>query len=308
MPRIVASNVRETTAVTSTGAATLLGVRAPGRTFSSVMSVGDTCYYGIFHTTLNEWEIGLGTYSGANTLTRTTVLESSDGNSVVNFSAGTKNVEIVSPAKEVMGPELNVFKNNFNEPVNAVAMTANSMFLFPLPYGMPFPGNMTAETMRIGFTHNLTVTSSYASTLRVGLFVLSNSTQLSLINSASSTWSQSGNANNTQSYNGPRFVNIVSSQWSTTPKMYYGEEYYMGIVVSTAGVNTASFQIISAGRSGVSGFLNSASNTSHKFDFFHGIVGTANIPSSVAHSAVSANNNYGIATPVVMIHQGIQSA
>jgi hypothetical protein len=64
------------------------------------MSVGDTCYYSIQGQTTSEWEVGLGTYSSANTLTRTTVYSSSNAGSAVTFSAGTKNVMIVMTASK----------------------------------------------------------------------------------------------------------------------------------------------------------------------------------------------------------------
>jgi hypothetical protein len=41
--------------------------------------------------------VGVGTYSGTNTLTRTTVLESTNANAAVNFAAGTKDVIMVFP-------------------------------------------------------------------------------------------------------------------------------------------------------------------------------------------------------------------
>ena len=46
-----------------------------------------------------EWEVGIGTYtSSGTTLSRTTVLSSSNSGSLVNFSAGTKNVFVTYPA------------------------------------------------------------------------------------------------------------------------------------------------------------------------------------------------------------------
>jgi len=84
--------VQETSTTTGTGALTLLGAVPSYQAFSAVMSIGDTCYYGIANQGANEWETGLGTYSGLNTLTRTTPIESSNGGAAVNFSAGTKNV------------------------------------------------------------------------------------------------------------------------------------------------------------------------------------------------------------------------
>lgn len=95
MAFVIADRVWDTSTTTGTGALTLTG-SAPNnfRAFSAVLSVGDTCYYSIRNQAANEWEDGLGTYSGANTLTRTTVYASSNSNSAVTLSAGTKDVFI----------------------------------------------------------------------------------------------------------------------------------------------------------------------------------------------------------------------
>jgi hypothetical protein len=69
------------------------------------MSVGDTCYYCIQNPTVGEWEIGVGTYSSANTLTRTTVISSSNAGSTVTFSAGSKDVFITLAASK--SPQVN---------------------------------------------------------------------------------------------------------------------------------------------------------------------------------------------------------
>lgn len=91
MAHIFEDRVRETTTTTGTGAITLAGAATGFRAFSSVMtSPSDTCYYAISGGA--EWETGLGTYSAANTLTRTTVYRSSNSNAAVSFSAGTKDV------------------------------------------------------------------------------------------------------------------------------------------------------------------------------------------------------------------------
>ena len=46
------------------------------------MSIGDTCYAAIENGA--AWEIGIYTYSAANTLTRTTVLKSSNSDALIN--------------------------------------------------------------------------------------------------------------------------------------------------------------------------------------------------------------------------------
>jgi hypothetical protein len=101
MPLIKADRVKETS--TSTGATTfaLAGAVTGFQAFSSVCSVGDTFFYVIDSDSGSEWETGLGTYSAANTLTRTTVYASSNSGSIVTFSAGTKNVYISLTRRQI---------------------------------------------------------------------------------------------------------------------------------------------------------------------------------------------------------------
>ena len=90
MAHITADRVRDTTTTTGTGALTVSGSAPSGySTFSGVLSTGDTFYYAVQHQAASEWEVGLGTYSSANTITRTTVYSSSNAGSAVNFSSGT---------------------------------------------------------------------------------------------------------------------------------------------------------------------------------------------------------------------------
>lgn len=99
MAHISEDRVLETSTTTGSGNFALAGAVTGYRTFASQMAVSDTCWYAIWGVDANgsptgEWEGGLGTYSATNTLTRTTVLESSNAGSVVTFSAGTKYVAI----------------------------------------------------------------------------------------------------------------------------------------------------------------------------------------------------------------------
>lgn len=99
MAHIVEDNVRESATTTGTGNFSLGGALNTGRAFSAALANGDTCHYAIHHATLNEWEVGLGTYqTSGNVLVRTTPLESSNAGAAVNFSAGTKSVESVFPS------------------------------------------------------------------------------------------------------------------------------------------------------------------------------------------------------------------
>jgi len=102
MAHIVADRVRDTATTTGTGAFTLAGTPPTGyRAVSSVCANADTFWYCIQHQSANEWEVGLGTSNGGTTLTRTTVLASSNGGAAVNFSSGTKDVFATHPATHI---------------------------------------------------------------------------------------------------------------------------------------------------------------------------------------------------------------
>ena len=103
MALVVADRVKETTTTTGTGAISLAGAATNFRTFSSVLSNADTTYYAIVDNANFAFEVGLGTYaSSGNTITRTTVLSSSNSNSAVNFGAGSKDVILTYPADKAV--------------------------------------------------------------------------------------------------------------------------------------------------------------------------------------------------------------
>jgi hypothetical protein len=96
---LLSDRVYETSATTGTGTFTLAGTTSGSVTFSSGVGNGNTCFYCAAHQTANEWEVGFGTVStGPDQLARTTVLRSTNSNSAVNFSAGTKDVFVIAPA------------------------------------------------------------------------------------------------------------------------------------------------------------------------------------------------------------------
>jgi hypothetical protein len=100
MALIVKDRVKETTTTTGTGTITLAGAAAGFQSFS-VIGNGNTTYYTIQGG--SEWEVGIGTYtSSGTTLSRTTVLSSSNSGNLVNFSAGTKEVFVTYPAGRII--------------------------------------------------------------------------------------------------------------------------------------------------------------------------------------------------------------
>ena len=100
MALILADRVKDTTTTAGTGTITLSGTAPTGFQNFSVIGDGNTTYYTIAGQGTSEWEVGIGTYtSSGTTLSRTTVLASSNSGSLVVFSAGTKDVFVTYPAE-----------------------------------------------------------------------------------------------------------------------------------------------------------------------------------------------------------------
>jgi hypothetical protein len=105
MALVVKDRVQETSTTIGTGTITLAGAVSGFQSFS-VIGNANTTYYAIVMG--SEWEVGLGTYtSSGTTLSRDTILESSNSGSAVNFSAGTKNVFVTYPAEKATYQDAN---------------------------------------------------------------------------------------------------------------------------------------------------------------------------------------------------------
>jgi len=103
MALVINNRVRELTSTTGTGAVTLGGAVGGFQTFAAGIGNDNTTYYAISLNSENEFEVGLGTLNGdSSTLTRTTVLESSNSDSAVDFSAGSKEVFCTLPAEKAV--------------------------------------------------------------------------------------------------------------------------------------------------------------------------------------------------------------
>lgn len=101
MALVLSDRVQESSTTTGTGAFTLAGAANGFQSFNSGVGNGNTTYYTIADSTNNAWEVGVGTYtsSGAS-LSRDTVLSSSNSGSLVNFGAGSKQVFVTYAASK----------------------------------------------------------------------------------------------------------------------------------------------------------------------------------------------------------------
>ena len=112
MALVVNDRVKETSVTTGTGTFTLDGALPGFETFSTAIGNTNTTYYSIVNEN-GEFEVGLGTV-GAGTLSRDTILSSSNSDAAVTFSAGTKNVFCTLPASKavILDSSGNIVANN----------------------------------------------------------------------------------------------------------------------------------------------------------------------------------------------------
>ena len=104
MALVLDDRVKETSTTTGTGTLNLSGAVSGFQTFVAGVGDGNTTYYAIVNRDESEWETGVGTVTDASTdtLARTTVIASSNSDSAVDFSAGTKDVFTTLPASKAV--------------------------------------------------------------------------------------------------------------------------------------------------------------------------------------------------------------
>ena len=150
MALVLADRVQETTTTTGTGTVTLAGAVTGYQSFAAVGN-GNTTYYTIADQTGTNWEVGIGTYTASGTtLSRTTVLASSNSGSLVNFGAGTKNVFVDYPAGKA------VFQDAVGTVTIPVLIVNSTTSTTP---------NLTFNASNSGFTSGATVANNYLQTV-----------------------------------------------------------------------------------------------------------------------------------------------
>jgi hypothetical protein len=106
MALVINDRVKETSTTTGTGTFNLAGAETGYESFVSGVGTGNTTYYAIELNAAGEWEVGIGTVTSGspNTLSRDTIISSSNSDAAVNFTSGTKNVFCTLPAKKTISP------------------------------------------------------------------------------------------------------------------------------------------------------------------------------------------------------------
>lgn len=123
MALVLSDRVKETTTTTGTGTYTLAGAVGGFESFASIGD-GNTTYYSCTDGT--DWEVGIGTYtSTGTTLARTTILQSSNSDAAVNWTAGTRTIFCTLPAEKIVNKDnLQTEGNAYFDPLGeAVALS-----------------------------------------------------------------------------------------------------------------------------------------------------------------------------------------
>jgi len=106
MALVINDRVKETSTTTGTGTFNLAGAETGYESFVSGVGTGNTTYYAIELNAAGEYEVGIGTVTSGSpdTLSRDTIISSSNSDAAVTFSSGTKNVFCTLPAKKTISP------------------------------------------------------------------------------------------------------------------------------------------------------------------------------------------------------------
>jgi hypothetical protein len=142
MALIVKDRVKETTTTTSTGTYTLAGAVTGFQSFA-VVGNGNSTYYTVTDGT--NWEVGVGTYtSSGTTLSRDTILASSNSGSAVNWGAGSKDVFLTYPAERSV-----LVDDNFEiVPATSASLVGNTTTIqirySTTPGAVPTSGSLSA--------------------------------------------------------------------------------------------------------------------------------------------------------------------
>ena len=152
MSLVLADRVQQTGVANTTVSFSLTGAVTGFQSFTAIGN-GNTTYYAATDAGGN-WEVGIGTYATGGTLTRTTILASSNSGSAVTFS-GTVNVFVTYPSEKSVNQDAN---NLVAIPYNGASSTIGSLNvggstgIADTGYIATFVGN--ASTYAYTFTQN----------------------------------------------------------------------------------------------------------------------------------------------------------
>jgi hypothetical protein len=147
MALVVRDRVKQFSVTAGTGTLTL-GATPNGFQSFSTIGDGNTTYYTIVNGNTGDFEVGIGTYAlSGDTLSRDTVLSSSNSGNLVDFNADSKEVFVVYPAERAVFTD--VVQTLTNKTINGASNTITNVSLTTgvtgtLPIGNGGTGQTTA--------------------------------------------------------------------------------------------------------------------------------------------------------------------
>ena len=193
---VFADRVKENTATTGVGTYSLAGALVSFQSFAAIGD-GNSCVYGC--TDGSNWEVGIGTYSSAGTsLTRDTILDSSNAGSAVNWGVGNKVIYNTPTAEYAKQQFLQRWAAINYQTGTSYILTADDdgamiemdnaapiTLTVPLISGVPFENGTRIDVIQLGAGQ---VTVSHAGTLRGGAKTVQQYSALSLYKRANDDW------------------------------------------------------------------------------------------------------------------------
>lgn len=175
--------VHETSSSSGTGTFTLGGAVTGFRTFSTAFGTANAYYAIVNRNVPTEWEIGEFTVAGTS-LARTAVkvLSSSAGaGTLVNFSAGTKDVFNAIPAAAMSSMDANAILTTVRSRVDTDNRVANCSGLIPngnclsnttwdMPNGNWWSWGFTITRNNPGYSNPSTTTNTALTQVNVGIY------------------------------------------------------------------------------------------------------------------------------------------
>jgi hypothetical protein len=140
MALVVRDRVKQFSTTSGTGTLTL-GATPNGFQSFSTIGDGNTTYYTIVNGSTGDFEVGIGTYTlSGDTLSRDTVLASSNSGNLVNFNADSKDVFVVYPAERAVFTDVvqtltNKTISGANNTITNVSLTTGVTGTLPIGNG-----------------------------------------------------------------------------------------------------------------------------------------------------------------------------
>jgi hypothetical protein len=187
-----------------------------------------------------------------------------------------------------------------------------------------FPFNISATRADLDFWGGKTTSSAnwsaaFSSTFFLGFYTRVNSTQLSIVNSVSKSFTGPLSSQNSSMFVGPRFLSFHSSAFSSAPNFTEGGRYWFAQLVRTSGAiytetgTVGNFQLgmyqggstQRSGQIGVGPSSGTSSNAWYPFMGVHSLTTHTSLPGTLGNSDINKASTNANFIPHLMLNAGL---